>query len=398
MIKIRNISLVACAAASCTASSAQTVDGTKFRAIEEGEWYHPVEPEMWTYFGADETTLYAVLARIAESEGARVDPDQPDTQIAYGPGNWIYEFSAAGDAALAAGDYQAAAIYYHTASAPHTNDPNSIAALQSANAAYVQAAKEVVGAFEVVEIAHASASFQAFLHLPEGDGPFPVLVMSNGSDMSKVTALNYYQTHLQPKDIAFLTLDIPGMGDSIAYDVSDGQTDKLHAAAAVWAKTHPMIQEANVFVQGVSFGGNAAARLFLDKPELDLAGVIYTCGPLHQAFLAPPEAYETFPRYTIDGVKMRISLGLDASYRDLADAVRVLSLENQGLLGGTKISTPLLAINTHDDPVASLDDMSLLLNRAENAESVVFHLSGHCPPHNQREAIVSAWIASNLRH
>lgn len=397
MINIKSISLLACAAAFCTASLAQTVDGTKFRAIEEGEWYHPVEPEMWAYFGADEATLYEVLARVSQSEGARVDPNQPDTQIDYGPGNWIYEFTAAGDAALAAGNHKAATIYYHTASAPHTNDPYSVAALQSANAAYVQAATEIAGTFDVVDIAHAGASFQAFLHLPEGDGPFPVLVMSNGSDMSKVTALNYYQTHLQPKGIAFLTLDIPGMGDSIAYDVSDGQTDKLHAAAAAWAKTHPALQENNVFVQGVSFGGNAAARLFLDKPELDLAGVIYTCGPLHQAFLAPPGAYENFPRYTIDGVKMRVGLDMDASYRELADAVRGLSLENQGLLDGGKISTPLLAINTHDDPVASLDDMSLLLDRAENAESVVFHLPGHCPPHNQREAIVSAWITSNLR-
>jgi esterase FrsA len=397
MIKIRHISVFACAAAFCTASLAQTVDGTKFRAIEEGEWYHPVEPEMWTYFGADEATLYEVLGRIAESEGDRVDHDQPDTQIAYGAGNWIYEFTAAGDAAIAEGDYKAAVIYYHTASAPHTNDLNSIAALQKANAAYVHAATEVVGTFEAVDIAHGDASFQAFLHLPEGDGPFPVLVMSNGSDMSKVTALNYYQTHLQPKGIAFLTLDTPGMGDSIAYDVSDGQTDKLHAAAAAWAKTHPTLQENNVFVQGVSFGGNAAARLFLDKPELDLAGVIYTCGPLHQAFLAPPGAYENFPRYTTDGVKLRVGLDMSASYRDLADAVRVLSLENQGLFDGDKISTPLLAINTHDDPVASLDDMSLLLDRAENAESVVFHLPGHCPPHSQREAIVSAWIVNNLR-
>ncbi|WP_106743476.1 alpha/beta hydrolase [Yoonia maritima] len=394
---MKYVSFLLCASTFCTAGFAQTVDGTKFRAIEEGQWYHPIEPEMWTYFGADETTVYEILERVADSDGPRVDPDQPDTQIAYGPGNWIYEFTLAGDAAMAAGNHKAAAIYYHTASAPHTNDPNSVAALQSANAAYVQAASTVASDFEVVDIAHENQSFQAFLHLPEGEGPFPVLVMSNGSDMSKVTALNYYETHLQPKGIAFLTLDTPGMGDSIAYDVRDGQTDKLHAAAAAWAKTQPNLQSNNVFLQGVSFGGNAAARLFLDKPELDLAGVIYTCGPLHQAFLAPPEAYENFPRYTIDGVKIRVGLELDASYQDLADAVRVLSLENQGLFDGDKITTPLLAINTHDDPVASLDDMSRLLDQAENAESVVFHLPGHCPPHNQREAIVSAWIISNLR-
>ena len=56
------------------------------------------------------------------------------------------------------------------------------------------------------------------------------------------------------------------------------KTDKLHVATAQWAQNRPALQSDNVFVQGVSFGGNAAARLFLVKSELDLAGVIYTCG------------------------------------------------------------------------------------------------------------------------
>ena len=42
-------------------------------------------------------------------------------------------------------------------------------------------------------------------------------------------------------------------------------------------------------VQGASFGSNAAARIFLARPDLDLAGVIYTCGPIHGAFVAPPD-------------------------------------------------------------------------------------------------------------
>ncbi len=376
---------------------AQSVDGTKFRTIEEGAWYHPVEPDNWIDYGAAAQQVYAVLSRIEAATGARNNPDQPDTIMAYGPGNWIYEFAAAGDAAMAQGDYQAAANYYHTASAPHTNDPHALAALDKANAAYTLAAKDGVGAFRVVEIAHEGASFKAFLHLPKGEGPFPILVMSNGSDKAKVTELGYYKTHLQPKGIALLTLDTPGMGDSRAYDVQDGVTDKLHAAAIEWAKAQPELDANNVFMQGISFGGNAAARIFLSRPELDLAGVVYTCGPIAQVFMAPAQAYDHFPEFTMDGVKTRLGLEPDATSEELAARIRVLSLSNQGLLEGDMIDTPLLALNTNDDPVAPLEEMDALLARASNAERVVFDEPGHCPPHDLREAIASAWIMQNLR-
>ena len=376
---------------------AQEVDGTTFRTIEEGAWYHPVEPDNWIDYGADEQVIFEVLSRIEAGEGPRRNPEQPDTLIAYGPGNWTYEFVAAGDAAMAQGRYQAAATYYHTASAPHTNNLNALAALDKANEAYALATESVVGEFRAVEIAHDGAVFTTFLHLPEGEGPFPVLVMSNGSDKAKVTELDYYLTHLQPKGIAFLTLDTPGMGDSRAFDVQDGITDKLHVAAIEWAMQQPELDANNVFMQGISFGGNAAARTFLARPELDLAGVVYTCGPIAQVFEAPAAAYDHFPEFTIDGVKTRLGLEIGANSEALTQRMRAVSLDGQGLLEGGMIDTPLLAINTNGDPVAPLEEMDLLLARAVNSDRVVFDEPGHCPPHDLREAIASAWIVQNLR-
>ncbi|MEM9473958.1 MAG: alpha/beta hydrolase [Pseudomonadota bacterium] len=386
---------------------ADQVDGATFRSIEEGQWYHPIELEMWAHFGADQDRTLEILTRIETATGHRSNPSQPDTISTYGAGNWTYEFTRAGDEGMARAErvdgaarlavLKEALTYYHTASAPHTEDANRAAALEGAYAAYEEAARMLPGTFRTVEIDLSGKQFSAFLHLPEGDGPHPVLVFSNGSDMSRVTALNYYETYLLPKEIGFLTIEIPGMGHSARFDVTDGQTEKLHVAAVNWARTQRQIDTDNIFVQGVSFGGNAAARVWSQHEDLDLAGVIYTCGPLHSVFMAPAEAYDTFPEFTIDGVKTRLGLPTESTSADFASSARILSIESVDAFEGDMINTPMLAINTHADPVAPLQELDSLLERGRNVERVVFHLEGHCPPHDQREAIVSSWIERHLQ-
>ncbi|MFY0681131.1 MAG: alpha/beta hydrolase [Thalassovita sp.] len=390
--------LIATSAIAIAASpmQAQEIDGSKFRSLDEGSWYHPVEPEQWSYYGADENEVYGVLSRIENAKGARSNADWPDTITAYGPGNWVYEFSQVGEAALKAGNYGAAINYFHTAAAPHAGLNEQNVALEKARDAYKMAMKDI-GHYEEIEVAFEGETFTVHLHIPEGDGPFPVLVMSNGSDMSSVAALSYYEKHLQPKGIAFLTLDVPGMGRSSAYDMSDGRTEKLHVAAINWAKNDARLDPQNVFMQGISFSGHSAARIFAFHEDLDLGGIVYTCGPLHSAFLAPAHVYEDFPKFTIDGVKTRMGLSLDTSFKDFADAIRVLALGKHGAFEGPMIDTPILALNLNDDPSAPLDEMDELLARATAADRVVFDMPGHCPPHNHREPVVASWIAENLR-
>lgn len=247
------------------------------------------------YQGADEQVPHDVLTQIEEATGERRFADQPDTIIAYGPSNWIYEFVAAGDAAVKAKDYGAAVTYYHAVSQPHTTDKESLDALQKANFAYEMAAKAPDIRFQVVDFAFEGEEFEVFVHLPKGEGPFPVVIASKGSDMSKVTNLSYFIKHLEPNGIAMISLEVPGMGNSSAYDVSDGHLDKLHAATAAWAQTQEDFQPQNVFVQGASFGGGSVARLFLDKPEMDPGGVTFIYGPMNTPFYANADQIDTFP-------------------------------------------------------------------------------------------------------
>lgn len=96
---------------------------------------------------------------------------------------------------------------------------------------------------------------------------------------------------------------------------------------------------------------------------------------------------------------MKTRLGLDngADFEELATAIRVLSLENQGVLDGDLISTPLLVVNTNEDPVSPLEDTNRLIARATNVTKIIYEIPGHCPPAADRQKIATDWMLENLR-
>lgn len=376
-----------------------------FQEPGKGDWYRPVEPELWSSHGGEPAVIDETLRRIAAATGTRADPNLPDTITAHGPGHWTFEFAAAGEAALAEAERaadpavrrakaKAATIYFHIASAPHTNEPHQLAALAKAGKAYLVAGGERVSK---VEIPFEGKTFEAYLHLPAGPGPFPLVVHSYGSDVAKEVSLTSFEKHFGPKGIALLSLDTPGMGGSLAYDVRDGIADKLHIAAVDWARRQASVDGRNIFVRGISFGGLAAMRAWLARQDRDLAGVIHFCGPLSRPFLAPPQVYAGLPAFTTDGVKARVGLEPRDSFEELAARVRPLSLAGQGLFEGGKIDTPILVITTNRDPVAPLEDLDKALARGTRVKRFVLDQPGHCMDHFMRDAVASAWILDQLR-
>ena len=389
------------------------VDGSEFRSDDQGNWYHPVEPHSWVHVGSKLDVIEATLERIGSAKGAREHGDQPDTIMEFGPGNWIYEWSqvgettlleaknaeAAGNASLAKAKYQEAASYFVRASSPHTNKPKALDALAKAQSAYRNAGRFLPVPLQEHDVPYEGKTFRANLHLPEGEGPFPLVVMSFGSDVSKEEGLPFFEKQLSLRKIALLMIDMPGMGESRNWVITP-DIDKLHAAAVDYARTLSVVDSKNVFVMGASFGGAPAARIFLAREELDLAGVVYVCGLLHSPYMAPPQVIAQFPQFSLDGVRTRLGLELNADHAKIGEKLKPLSMIKQGLMGGdhpNKIQTPLLVLTTHQDPSVPLQDVALLLDRAENAKAIIYHEPGHCPDRDSREAAAASWIVDKLR-
>ena len=382
-------------------------------------WYRTVSTDGgWVAQGADPRVVERTLRRIESAKGPRAIAAAPDTLTVYGPGHWVHEWRKAGDEALtmarrmgalghaaaAKTEYLEAIHYYNIASYPHLNeDTHGIAALEASQAAYKEASRYMQGTFKAVTFTHEGLPFEAHLHVPNGAGPFPVLVKSGGSDMVKEILYRGWERELAPRGIALLAIDMPGIGGSRRHLLTP-DSDKLHAAAVqqlrqVGASLDPRLDLGRIAVEGASFGGHAAGRFFLAR-DLGVAGVVSVCGPQDAVFRKPAFVYEKMPRMTTDGVRSRLRLPATASWETLASRLRPFSLGPAGqrlLPATTPRTTPLLAIGTVADPVAPLEDVAMLADAGANADLRVFDVPVHCPNRVAREAIIADWLQALFR-
>lgn len=402
------LALVACAAMAGAQSQAQTPNAPAAffseTAPDPAHWYHVFdEQEGGGKIARD------VYARIEKAPGPRSDPQRFDTLTTYGPGHWTYEWEQeakiflerarkaeqAGDSALAEKSYLSAAHLLAIGSAPHLrSDPAAMAALAQARTAYQAAGRHMAGKFQVLTIPQGAKTFEAYLHLPPGKGPFPVVVASNGSDVVKEQVGDALRRELALHGIALLMIDMPGIGGSGAYDLTP-ESDALHVAAIDYIRRDPRIDPKRVAGMGISFGGNAAARLFL-RPGLGLRGVVEACGPLNGAFNLPPPAYKRLPPFTLDGVRDRLGLPPGAPVAELAARMPGFSVKTATEALTAKIDTPLLILATDADMVAPLDEVSLLADHASHVNVVVSREPGHCPNAPLIAAASAAWLGQRL--
>ena len=363
-------------------------------------WYHSHDIQTWTTKGGDIDVIMEVLDKVERSLGAKRFPELVDTQIEFGPGNWSYEWIQAGDRARSEANslsgydrlqkLRAALAYYSTGSWPHLGREDDTQALTKAIETYMAA-----GALMNTPVAHIDipvgeqgvTSVKGYLHLPAGAGPFPIVINSFGSDVTKEDSFDLFYRELEPRGIGMLAVDMPGIGEAKQLSMADG-SDTVMEAALQLLREADYAQQGNIFVVGGSFGGNAAARAFY---RLEVAGVVSMCAPLHTAFQYPPDALDGLPKLTI-GL-------LDRSTAALSAPLSEVSLIKQGYMQADKtIDTPLLVITTNRDPVSPLEDLAIFLDSASNQEVIVLDMEGHCPPRGVREPVVARWIADQIRN
>lgn len=390
----------------CNALIGALVELPEFSENETDGWYHRNDREIWLQKGARPDVVDKILHRIETADGPRHDPEVIDSIIEFGPGHWVYEWQEAGLQTFAAAKnaqesealllYQEALAYFTTASWPHLGLDDDRQALELAREVYGAIGEILNSTVEHVVFDVDGKSTGGWLHLPSKEGPHPFLIFTYGSDNSKEDGLNLFVDVLEPLGIGLLTVDFPGLGESTAIRLQDG-SDQALKAARNYLSSRPEVDQAGVFVGGASFGGNAAGRYFLDHKVGEVAGVIYMCGPLHIPFQAPASVLDKLPKLTVDGVKARLGVyGQPTS--EVVGLAKQLSVEEQGLTKGDKnIETPLLVITTNEDPVAPLDDLALLENRAVSVDRFVIDQVGHCPDRAFRRVVAANWIHNKLR-
>lgn len=348
---------------SSSATHHSTLDGNQV-----DHWYRLINRLMWVWRGVSPREILDVQARIVMSDAQRTDPQLYDTVKGYRSGNWIFEWSKqamawqqkAGQEAepLTSGrHWLRAANLYSIAAYPHIKGDELAEQAQTlAYRAYEQAAVHLPGALREITVPiPGGAPITVFLHLPQGEGPFPVIIMCGGLDALQIDYYSLYENYFAPAGIAMLTLDMPAIGFSSKWKLTQ-DTSLLHQHVLHYLPNIPWVDHTRVAALGFRFGANIAVRLgYLEAQHLKAVACL---GPVVHHLLIDSRNQSQLPEMYLDVMASRLGMH-DASDEALRVELNRYSLKNQGLLG-RRCPTPMLSGFWQNDPISPQQESGLI--------------------------------------
>ncbi len=384
----------------------------------EENWFRDLRIGHWVAGGSSIGQIERVLRRVDGGKGTRLDPDLADTQIEYGPGNWVYEWSRAaewqersalrsveqGEFGQARARFLRAANMYSIAKYPHLNRPEDDAAYKAQLRAYEAAGKYFEQPLEVVEIIVDDTAINGYLHLPaaaSADNPVPVVLISGGIDVFKA---EFYllASELNRRGVAAFTHDMKSTGEA-TNSLLRNDYYEYHLAYAEELAKHPSIDAEHMAVYGQSYGGNPVAKLAVDHDDVFSAAIV-ACAPIDLPFIAfqPDELPFAVAPMTLDILEARFrteSCDLDEGLPQCAAIIDELDEFALGsaLMMGT-IDIPLLVPAPENDPFMPQPDIDLLSMAATAGfDRLVTGQDIHCT--RERRTYwpqIADWIAENI--
>ncbi|WP_120511822.1 esterase FrsA [Photobacterium salinisoli] len=373
----------------------------------ESGWYRVLRRPLWIWQGVDPIEMESVFAKIASADAQRTNDDLLDTVIGYKPGNWVYEWSQLGSKyqrlsreCLDKGDSEQAAklllkasTHYGIAAYPHLKgDELAAQAELQASLTYKDATELMPHQVKTIDVAYQGKKFQAFIHLPCTDKLLPTVIVSGGLDTLQTELWPLYQDYLGPAGFAMITLDMPSVGHSAAWPLTE-DTSRLHQALLQQVRDVPWVDHNRVAMLGIRFGGNAAIRLgFLEptrlKTSISIGGIIH-------GLLSQPKLLNSMPRMYLDMFASRMGKNW-VSKASLVSHMSAWSLKQQGLLARRKVDIPMLGVSLKDDPVCPETDNQLIALSSRGGKAVTVPAA---PLHDGYHRVMSTvvdWLKDTL--
>ncbi|MBU9857136.1 esterase FrsA [Rahnella bonaserana] len=321
-------------------------------------WYRTINRLMWMWRGVDPLEVEEVLSRIAVSKAEHSDPLLLDTVIGYRNGNWVYEWSNQAmawqqkaaeekDPNLASEYWLKAANLYSIAGYPHLKGDTLAEQSEAlANKAFEKSSEHSPYSLKEIEFKiQGGAPIIGFLHLPnEGKAPFPTVMVCGGLDTLQSDHQRLFRSYLAPMGIAMLTIDMPSIGFSSKWKLTQ-DTSFLHQQVLHQLADVAWVDASRVSLLGYRFGANVAVRLAYLEPRRVCA--VATLGALVHSLLSDPKCQEQVPDMYMDVLASRIGMS-SASDSALKTELNRYSLKMQGLLG-RRTPTPMLAAYWEND-------------------------------------------------
>jgi pimeloyl-ACP methyl ester carboxylesterase len=280
---------------------------------------------------------------------------------------------AARDPAAAAQGWRHAVDLYLFARFPFDSSPGKAAAQTKMLAAFAKLGALQDPPIERVAIPFDGKTVAAYLRLPKGAGPWPVVITVGGLDSRKEHAALRNAAYLD-HGIASLAFDMPGTGESRVVPAAPG-AEGLFSSALDFIATRRALDASRVAIYGSSWGGHWAARLGFSERQR-LRGAVVQGGPVHGYFQPGWQRTALGNREYLFGLfEARAAVYGVSTLDDFLAYGPQLSLKDAGWLD--RPSAPMLVINGAKDTQVPFEDVVLLLSHGSPKEAWVNPEGGH---------------------
>lgn len=314
------------------------------------------------------------------------------------PDDWAAAWSAIGERYLARGDYFHAWDAFNVARWPSEKlSPGKQRAYARALEAFQQYAKSLDPPIETLRIAFEGREIVAYLRLPQGVRPAPLVFGINGLDSRKEEVIARADRYLKA-GVGVFAIDMPGTGQApILIDVG---AERMFSRALDYLQTRPEVDAKRIVVQGRSWSGYWAAVMAYTEKDRIRGAVVHGVG-IHE-YYSPDWQRKAFStrEYLFDIYPARaVVYGTKSMEEFLAYGPR-LSLLARGMLD--KPSAPMLLVNGERDSQQPIADLYLLMKRGDPKDVWVNPEGGHMgrserwPQGKVLSEVVEPWVLRRL--
>jgi esterase FrsA len=367
-------------------------------------WYRNLLRLQWVWQGVDPIEQEAVLAKIASSAHSRTSDDWLDTVMGYHGGNWNYEWTKLGmqhqkvanglQGNDSAEELFRAALCFSIAGYPHLkNDNLALQAQVLANSAYTEAAKRTKFTIKKIEVPYKNRRIIANLHLASTDKPQPVVIVSAGLDSLQTDMWRLFRDYLAPQGIAMLTVDMPSIGHSSHWPLTE-DTSCLHQAVLNELREVPWVDHFSVGLLGFRFGGNAMVRLSFLEPE-KVKACVSLGAPIHDC-LATPSKVKQMPKMYLDMLGSRLGKEV-VDINSLSGQLMAWSLKVQGFLTSRRTKVPILAMGLEGDMISPYSDNKLVAMFSQYGKAKQIPAKGIAKGYEESLSLAIKWLKDELK-
>jgi len=264
-------------------------------------------------------------------------------------------------------------------------------------AAFREYGKRLEPPVETVRIPFEGGQVVAYLRLPAGVRPAPLVFGMNGLDSRKEGVMARSDAYIR-NGIAAFAIDMPGTGEApLLIDVG---AERMLSAALDYLVERPEIDAARIVVQGRSWSGYWAAVLAYTERDRIRGAAVHGVG-IHNYFQAEWQQTAIMsPEYLFDLFPARsVVYGVDTMEEFLAFGPR-LSLVARGLID--RPSAPMLLVNGEQDSQQPIADLYLMMRHGDPKTAWVNPVGGHMgrsaewPDERVQAEVVRPWLMRQL--